>query len=128
MAVSASITSQAPPPVGGVLAGKAAVPLVMVAAPVVSGAQAAQGSPGVGAEPPKLTLEQVKSSLHEFQQAVQKAAPGLQLSVDEELGVTVVKFVDTETQEVLRQFPSEEMLHIAKSVIKMQGLLVSKVA
>lgn len=78
--------------------------------------------------PAQLTLEQVRSSLQEFQRAVQKTAPGLELSIDEELGVTVVKFRDAQTKEIVKQFPSEEMLSIAKSTTKMQGLLVSKLA
>ena len=66
--------------------------------------------------------------MQEFQHAVQKTAPGLEFSIDEDLGVTVVKLVDRQTKELVRQFPSEEMLNIAKSVDRMQGLLVSKMA
>jgi len=40
----------------------------------------------------------------------------------------VVKMVDTETEEVLRQFPSEEMLAISKSIDRMQGLLINREA
>lgn len=40
----------------------------------------------------------------------------LQLSVDDELGRVVVKVLDVESQEVIKQFPSEEALTLAKSL------------
>ena len=92
------------------------------------GALPAQQTANTSPAPIKLTPEQVKAALQEFQQAVQKTAPGLEFSIDEDLGVTVVKLVDRQTKELVRQFPSEEMLNIAKSVDRMQGLLVSKMA
>jgi flagellar protein FlaG len=36
--------------------------------------------------------------------------------------------VDKETEEVLCQFPSEEMLAISKSIDRMQGLLINREA
>jgi flagellar protein FlaG len=52
-------------------------------------------------------------------------ARGLQFSVDESTGTTVVKLVDKETNEVLRQIPSKEMLSIARALDRVQGLLVN---
>lgn len=52
----------------------------------------------------------------------------LEFSVDDETGRTVVKLIDRETDEVLRQFPSEEMLQIARALDKLQGLLVHQQA
>lgn len=48
----------------------------------------------------------------------------LQFSVDREVNKVVVKVVDTATKEVIRQFPSEEMLAISKALDKLQGLLL----
>jgi flagellar protein FlaG len=76
----------------------------------------------------KPTREQLKSAMENVQKAVQKSAPGLEFSIDEDLGATIVKLVDSQTREVVRQFPSEEMLQLSKSIERMQGLLVSKVA
>jgi flagellar protein FlaG len=87
-----------------------------------------QRSPNTGQVPTKLTPAQVNAALQEFQQAVQKIAPGLEFSIDEDLGVTVVKLMDRQTQQLVGQFPSEEMLNISKSIGRMRGLLVSKVA
>lgn len=52
------------------------------------------------------------------------AAQDVSFAMDEESGKTIVKIVDTATQQVLRQFPSEEALSIAHSIDKMQGLLI----
>jgi flagellar protein FlaG len=59
---------------------------------------------------------------------VQSVSSSLQFSLDQDTGRTVVKMVDTQTAEVLRQFPSEEMLAISKSIDRMQGLLINREA
>jgi flagellar protein FlaG len=59
---------------------------------------------------------------------VQSVSTSLHFSLDEDTGRTVVKMVDTRTDEVLRQFPSEEMLAISRSIDRMQGLLVNREA
>lgn len=69
-------------------------------------------------------VEAVKT-LNKF---VDLAAQGIEFSVDEALGKTIVKVVDTETKTVLRQIPSEEALSIARSLDKMQGLLIRQKA
>jgi flagellar protein FlaG len=41
---------------------------------------------------------------------------GLQFSVDDELGRVVIRVVDPETREVIKQFPSEDAIALAKSL------------
>lgn len=48
----------------------------------------------------------------------------LQFSVDRDVNKVVVKVVDSVTHEVIKQFPSEEMLAISKALDKLQGLLI----
>jgi flagellar protein FlaG len=48
----------------------------------------------------------------------------LQFSVDRDVNKVVVKVVDSVTHEVIKQFPSEEMLAISKALDKLQGLLL----
>jgi len=69
-------------------------------------------------------VKAVQSALDEVNQAVQKVAPGLEFSIDKQLGSTVIKVVDSQTKEVLRQIPGEEVLRIARAIDKMQGHLV----
>ena len=52
----------------------------------------------------------------------------IQFSIDKDTGRTVVKMVDTETKEILRQIPSEEMLAISRSIEKMRGVMIDEKA
>jgi len=52
----------------------------------------------------------------------------LQFNIDDETGKTIVKVVDATTNELIRQFPSEEMLSIAKAIDQMKGLLIQQKA
>lgn len=52
----------------------------------------------------------------------------LLFSIDKETGTTVVKVTDTETEEVIKQIPSEEMLALAKALDQFRGLLVKQKA
>jgi len=47
----------------------------------------------------------------------------LKFSIDKESGRTVIKVVDSKTDEVIRQIPREEVLAIARSLEKAEGLL-----
>jgi flagellar protein FlaG len=49
----------------------------------------------------------------------------LNFSKDQDTGKTIIKVVDTATDTVIRQIPSEEAIAIAKSIDKMQGLLIN---
>lgn len=66
----------------------------------------------------------LKQATEKLNQAIKMMASNLQFTVDEETGIDIVKVVDTDTKEVIRQFPSEEVLAIAKAFDQLQGLLV----
>jgi len=86
-------------------------------------------APGVaGAAKAQPTLEQVTQALEQVQQVVRPLAQSLQFSIDKDTHGTVVKIVDTETNKVIRQIPSEEMLQIAKALDKFTGLLMKQEA
>jgi flagellar protein FlaG len=55
-------------------------------------------------------------------------AQGIRFSVDDDTGRTIVRVLDTETGQVLRQIPSEEMLAISQSLERLQGLLLQQEA
>lgn len=58
-------------------------------------------------------LDQAVSKLNDFVQTVQR---DLQFEVDNDLGKTIVRVVDQETQEVVRQIPDEVALRLAKNL------------
>ena len=45
-----------------------------------------------------------------------------------DMGVAVVKVIDKDSNKVIRQIPSEEVLQISKALDKLQGLLVKQQA
>jgi len=53
---------------------------------------------------------------------------GIELSIDTQDGDMVVKVIDVETRDILRQFPSEEMLAMSRAMEKMQAALVKQTA
>lgn len=70
-------------------------------------------------------LDRAVKDVSEF---VKTANNSLQFSIDDDLGRTVVKVIDTGTKELIRQIPSEEMLSIAKALDSIKGLLVQQKA
>jgi flagellar protein FlaG len=54
--------------------------------------------------------------LEPFHQAIERR---LQFSVDTKLGVTIVKVVDSETNELIRQFPAEEWIDLSHRLKKL---------
>lgn len=74
----------------------------------------------------KLTVKEVLEVVQRANEALSSNQSNLKFLVDSDNGQPIVQIVDKETQEVLRQIPSVEMLKIAKSIEKMQGVLLSK--
>lgn len=79
-----------------------------------------------GQTPPK--PEQLKEAVKTMNDFVGGINSSLQFSVDDKSGQTIVKVMDVDTKEVIKQIPSEEMLSIAKAVDKLKGLLVQQKA
>lgn len=70
------------------------------------------------------TREQVAAAVQRINQTLPAAAQSLEFSIDDDSKQTIVKIVDRNTKEVVRQIPSAEALAIAKSLDKMMGLLI----
>ncbi len=75
------------------------------------------------------TPQEVRRAVAEVRKAVEIQAPNqISFSVDDESGRSVVRIIDQKTGATIRQIPSQEMLDIAKSIDKMQGLLFKETA
>lgn len=68
--------------------------------------------------------QQTDNAVNEINQALRTLATSLKFEVDEESGRTLVKVIDQDSGEVLRQIPSEATVRIALSLDKMVGHLV----
>lgn len=62
------------------------------------------------------SMEQVQEVVQQLNQHVQQINRDLLFSVDDSSGHTVIKVVNSETEEVVRQIPSEEFLRISRSL------------
>ena len=60
--------------------------------------------------------EKVKTAVDDIQNFVDTVKKGLQFSVDEEAGRTVIKIVDKGSGEMIRQIPAEEALRLAERI------------
>lgn len=93
---------------------------------------AAETSGAISASTPSATQAPVKPGTDQLDKAVTKTndflqsltSLNLQFSVDKDVHRTIVKVVDPSTKEVVRQIPSEEVIEIAKSLDRLQGLLL----
>lgn len=87
---------------------------------------AAQPEPAQPAATPAAapSKEQLDQAMGEVKKALAPVARNLQFSIDDETGRSIVKVVDASTNEVIRQFPSEELLAITRSIDKLSGLFV----
>lgn len=71
------------------------------------------------------SLSKAIQKLNDF---VSGASSSIVFSADKDTNEMVVKVIDTQTKDVIRQFPSEEALQLAKALDKLQGLLVREKA
>lgn len=72
--------------------------------------------------------ESVEAATKRLQSFVSGVRDDIQFSMDQDSGRTVVKVIDSNTKEVIRQFPSEEAIELAKALDRFQGLLVKQQA
>jgi flagellar protein FlaG len=73
---------------------------------------------------PAPSSEQVTQALKAINNSMRELSQNLEFTIDEGSDRTIVKVVDHQTKEVIRQMPSKEALEIAKALDKVQGLLL----
>lgn len=89
-------------------------------------ATAVRGASAAAAATP--TLDQVTQAVADLNKSPQAQSQGLEFSIDQDSKRTVVKLIDQSTKEVLRQFPTQEALQMAKAIDKTQGMLIQQKA
>ena len=68
--------------------------------------------------------EQLEDVVHQLQEFVGALNRDLEFAVDEESGRNVVKVMDKESGELVRQFPSEEVLDLVSKLSEAAGNLI----
>lgn len=66
----------------------------------------------------------VKEAVARISDFVAKTSSEISFTIDEESGLNVVKVIDSSTKDIIRQFPSEEVIAIAQALDKLQGLFL----
>lgn len=123
--------AQAPQPVRQASDGLPGVAVAVASSP--------QAQPSAPVELPGIAVKkvaeeqasaaQLQNAMEGINKALRQSGKSLEFSVDENSRRQVVKVVDTETGDVIRQFPSEEMLAISRSIDSVQqGLLIKQKA
>lgn len=70
------------------------------------------------------TEDSLKDAVERLNKFIGGANGQIQFTVDKETDLTVVKIIDKETKQLIRQFPSAEAVQIAKVLDRLQGLLI----
>ena len=81
---------------------------------------ASGGKAEAPAQPTTQQVEQVVAKLSDFVQSVQR---DLSFTVDDNTGSTVIIVRDSQTDQVVRQIPSEELLQLAQNLNELQEKL-----
>ncbi len=87
--------------------------------------QASAQNTETGAENQEAVKERLEDSVSQLKNLVQSVQRDLQFSIDDFSGRTVITVLDSKTEEIIRQIPSEEVLALAKSIDSMKGVLFS---
>jgi flagellar protein FlaG len=97
---------------------------------VVHTGTSAEGSTATGsAQAQRIPSKQeIDQALEHMRAAVPPMARNLQFSLDNETGETIVKVVDSSTNEVIRQIPSKELVDLAKTLDEFTGMLLKQKA
>lgn len=85
-------------------------------------------SQGANAKMAEESQKAVVEAANKANQAISAMKSNLQFTVDDNTGINIVKVVDTETKQTIRQIPSEEMITIAQRLDELKGLLVKNTA
>ncbi|HHJ13525.1 MAG TPA: flagellar protein FlaG [Gammaproteobacteria bacterium] len=114
-------------------AAPASMPSTVAGAENPPGAQRKDAAAGGDLLPPEerraaADRQEVEAAVSRISDFVQNFQRDLQFSVDKESGRTVIKVVDSETEEVIRQIPSEETLRLAARLDSPDALMLNEKA
>jgi flagellar protein FlaG len=71
------------------------------------------------------TAAELAKAVEAVNKSLDSRSQAIEFSIDDTDKRPIIKVVDQQTKEVIRQIPSEEMLEIARALDKAQGLLIN---
>jgi flagellar protein FlaG len=81
-----------------------------------------------GSHPAKPTPVELTKAIATANAALKSSSVSLEYFQDKETGLKIVRVIDRNTKELIRQIPAEEMVSVARSIEKFQGLLGDQLA
>lgn len=66
----------------------------------------------------------VREAMEAANEALRSVSSALQFRIDQDSGKAIVLVVNTETREVIRQIPSEDIIAIGREIDRLQGVLM----
>ena len=67
--------------------------------------------------------DEVNQAINEIKQQMSDIGRKINFSVDEDLNIVIIKVVNKDTEEIVRQLPSEEVVEIARNIQENKGLI-----
>ncbi len=90
----------------------------------VNPAPDSRARPAAGRDPTPPSHGELTSAVNELNNAVQNSQRAIQFSVDDQSGDVIIKVVDAETEEIIRQIPPEEVVRLARQMEESAGGLL----
>jgi len=107
----------------------AGAPAVAHSAPA---APATQAAPAVKAKAPAPRIDplelhrQLEDAVAELNRQTEHSGVSLTFSIDDSIGRSIVKVVNKDTGELVRQIPNEAVIRVAHSIESLKGILYNK--
>ena len=74
----------------------------------------------------RVSEEETQKIVRDINSALQAVHTELSFTIDKETNKTVLKVINSRTQEVVRQIPAEDALRLASRISKLMGILVDE--
>lgn len=87
-----------------------------------------ENNPDTQNVPGEVDREELRNSVDALNNLIKLQQTSLQFSIDDESGTVIVKVTDKETEEVIKQIPSEDAMALAKALDKLKGILLHQEA
>ncbi|WP_263139226.1 flagellar protein FlaG [Pseudomonas sp. RIT-PI-AD] len=102
---------------------KTSVPVSVSTGPIQASSQTEDGQSNGTTQSGDASRENVKGAVAEIQSFVQNVNRYLNFNVDESSGDIVVKVMDADSGQLIRQIPSEEVLRLAERLDDVRSLM-----
>ncbi|HEX3030139.1 MAG TPA: flagellar protein FlaG [Clostridia bacterium] len=76
--------------------------------------------------PAKVSEAFIKRAVDKANQTMQEHGRSLEFRIHEKTNEVIVKIIDTDTKEVIREIPSEKILDMFANMLELAGLLVDE--